>query len=427
MQIGYSSTGTTLTLALGGGAAANPPWQDGQTLNATVIEAQRDGRLLLQLEGYGKPVEARSPLPLTAGQQLKLAVAVETDRVVLRLLDQPAPEPAVQQAWRTALPRQLPLATVLQTIARLLQLPPAPAATGTPPSSAAGSHIPLPPAAGLSPPLPPVRMPEAPAQPQPSAPPPAPAPAPAPTQTPAMEKLTALAQQLLNRLSDPQRLTTADGLRQALLNSGVFLEGRLARGDSAALQDDFRAGLLRLLGAVREQAATPAAAPARGGNQPHSPQPAALLQDLAQTIEGALARVKVQQLHTLGAQNAPDPAWLLELPLRQGNETEVLRLRIRREGGNGGGNAAPGWSVRLHFDSPQYGGVDSVVTLLGGKIGVSFWAEQPHTAERLGQRLEELRGQLQHAGLEVEHLRSAAGRAAADDEPVPAGLLNLSV
>lgn len=423
MQIGYSSTGPLLTLALTGGGAARPPWQDGQILNARVIEAQNDGRLLLQLEGYGKPVEARSPLPLAAGQQVKLTVAIESDRIVLRLLEQPAEEPAVQQAWRTALPRQMPLATVLQTIARLLQLPPVPTATGTPPPSGAGSNIPPPlaPAAGLPPPLPPVRLPETPAQPQPAATPPAQA------QTPAMEKLTALAQQLLNRVADPQRLTTAEGLRQAVLNSGVFLEGRLARGDTAVLQDDFRAGLLRLLGAVREQAAAPAATQPRGASAPPAPLSAGLLQELSQAIEGALARVKVQQLHTLTAQSASDPAWLLELPLRHGNEAEVLRLRIRREGGNGGGNAAPGWSVRLHFDSPQHGGVDSVVTLLGGRIGVSFWAEQPHTAERLGLRLEELRGQLQHAGLEVEHLRSAPGRAAPDDEPVPGGLLNLSV
>jgi hypothetical protein len=427
MQIGYSSTGPLLTLALTGGGAASPPWQDGQILNARVIEARNDGRLLLQLEGYGKPVEARSPLPLAAGQQVKLTVAIESDRIVLRLLEQPAEEPAVQQAWRTALPRQVPLASVLQTIARLLQLPPAPAATGTSPPTGAGSNLPppLPPAAGLPLTPPPIRLPDTPTQAQaPTAPP---AETPAQAQTPTAEKLTALAQQLLSRSADPQRLTTAEGLRQALLNSGVFLEGRLARGDTAALQDDFGAGLLRLLGAVREQAAAPAVTQPRGAGAPPAPLSAGLLQELSQAIEGALARVKVQQLHTLTAQNASDPAWLLELPLRHGSEAEVLRLRIRREGGNSGGNAAPGWSVRLHFDSPQHGGVDSVVTLLGGRIGVSFWAERPHTAERLGLRLEELRGQLQHAGLEVEHLRSAAGRAAPDDDPVPAGLLNLSV
>ncbi len=420
MHIGHSNIGATLILA--GSVTAGRQWQAGQTLNATVIEAESDGRLLLQLEGQGKPVEARSPLPLAPGQQVKLMVAIEASRIVLRLLDAEVEQPAMQQAWRSALPRQMPLASVLHSIARLLQLPPPPtgphthhpSATGTPPASPLS-------AAGQPPPLPDNRPPGDVARPQPIT-----ATA-ASTQAP--DKLPALAEQLLGRIGDPQRLATADGLRQALLNSGLFLEGRLARGDISAVQDDFRAGLLRLLGAVREQTAIATAPGAsRGGSTPPGPQlPASMLLELSQQIEGALARVRVQQLHTLGSQSGPDPAWLLELPLRHGAEIDILRLRIQREDGNRNSNAATGWSVRLHFDSPRHGSVDSVVTLLGGKIGVSFWADQPQTAERVQLHLEELRGQLQHAGLEVEHLRSTTGRAASTDEPIPGGLLNLSV
>lgn len=428
MHIGHPSSGIPLTLALNNTAAANPQWQAGQVLDARVLQAQADGSLLLQLEGQNKPLQARSPLPLTAGQQVKLLVAVEADRIVLRLLDMPAEETALQQAWRSALPRQQPLLTVLQHIARLAQLPPTTAATGS------GTPMTVPAAATTTAanlPMPEVPLPETGLRAQPTtSPTPATTTATAATATaaaPSPEQIKTLATELLNRLADPQRLTTADGLRQAISQSGLFLEARLARGDSTVLQQDFRAGLLRLLDAVQEQLAAPATAAPRSGTLPPPALNPGLLLELSQHIEGALARVKVQQLQTLSAQAGPDPAWLLELPLRHGTEQEVMRLRIQREGGGSNGNGAPGWSVRLHFDNAQHGGVDSVVTLLGGKVGVSFWAEQPATAVRFQQRLEELRGQLQHAGLEVEHLRSVIGRATLNDEPVPSGLLNLSV
>lgn len=427
MHIGHPSSGIPLTLALNNTAAANPQWQAGQVLDARVLQAQADGSLLLQLEGQNKPLQARSPLPLTTGQQVKLLVAVEADRIVLRLLDTPAEETALQQAWRSALPRQQPLVTVLQHIARLAQLPPTTAATGS------GTPMTVPTAAtttATNVPMPELPLPETGLRAQPTTSTPATTTTTAATATaaaPSPEQIKTLATELLNRLADPQRLTTADGLRQAISQSGLFLEARLARGDSTVLQQDFRAGLLRLLGAVQEQMAAPASAAPRSGAATVPALNPSLLLELSQHIEGALARVKVQQLQTLNAQAGPDPAWLLELPLRHGTGQDVMHLRIQREGGNSGGNGAPGWSVRLHFDSAQHGGVDSVVTLLGGKVGVSFWAEQPATAARFQQRLEELRGQLQHAGLAVEHLRSVTGRAPLNDEPVPSGLLDLSV
>jgi hypothetical protein len=424
MHIAPPRTSPLLTLALTGTAASATQWQSGQVLNATVLEAQRDGTLLLQLETHGKPVQARSPQPLNVGQQVKVMVEIEANRVVLRLLDTATEEPVLQQAWRTALPRQMPLANVLHSIARLVQaqLPSVPGAatsatTGpvpgpTPPSSSPPIAQPLP--------LPDIRPADLALRPQS-----APATPPATAGVMAAEKLLPLAAQLMNQLPESQRLTTTDGLRQAILNSGVFLEARLARGDTAALQEDFRANLLRLLGAVREQATAPAAAVTRDGNAPTLP--ASLLLELSQQIEGALARVKVQQLHNVSAQSDPNPAWLLELPLRNGVELEVLRLRIQREEGHRNGGGAAGWSVRLHFDNARHGNVDSVITLLGGKVGVSFWATQPQTADRFRLRLEELRGQLQHAGLEVEHLRSTTGHAAPEEAPLPSGLVNLSV
>lgn len=430
MQIGNASTAPVQAQQLtldNPNPTARLAWQSGQIIEARVLAADKE-RLLLQFIDQDKPqsISVRSPLSLLPGQQIRLQVEVEAHRIGLRLLDDPAEKTSLQNAWRNALPRQLPLAAALQHIARWTQ-------TAFPAAEKPNSPSPIPtphataqtlateqmlaatqPSTTARPSMTPIPVPGLPAAALNPSPPPG-------------EQLKLLASELLNKLATPQQLGNADGLRQAVGQSGLFLEARLAQGDSSSLQLDFRASLLRLLAVVREQLATPPDPAA----QRASPPPANLMQgallELGQQLEGALSRIKVQQLQSLQTQSTSEPAWLLELPMRHGTEPETLRLRIQQHGGTGRGKGAPGWSVRLHFDNDIYGPVDGIVTLLGGKVGVSFWAERAATALRFQQHLESLRGQMQRAGLEIEHLRSVAGRAGLDDEAPPSGLLDLSV
>ncbi len=435
MQINNSATsiGATLTLTIPGGES--PRLQNGQQLTATVIGVGSDGRLTLQLPG--QMLEARSPLPLVSGQQLKLLVEIDNNRVLLRLIEPPQPQQeAVSQAWRTALPRQMPLTGVLQALARVLPNLPLPSATagGAQPAAAPASS-PLAAALSATTTLAPTASTSS-----------SPATATAPTAAPAVaaDKLPTAApplppkvqqalQQLFEQMPSAARLATPDGLREALRSSGLFLLARLAQGESGAAQNDLQANLLRLTEAVKAEQTNPTAAHgAREGKQPDAEALLRLgntLQELAHHSEAGLARLKVQQLHTLAGQNAPEPAWLLELPLRHQQETEVLRLRIQREAAARNGNGVPGWSVRLHFDNASHGAIDSVVTLAGSKVGVSFWSEQTATASLFQQRMEELRARLQQAGLEVDQLRSSVGAPPQtnDAAPLPSGLLNISV
>ncbi|MFA5626772.1 MAG: flagellar hook-length control protein FliK [Thiohalomonadaceae bacterium] len=437
MQIAQPPQGISLSLTTTN-LANSQQWQDGQIVNAKVLDVQKDGQLLLQLDGQNKSIQAQSPLPLAAGQQLKLIVNIEANRIVLRLLDNPVEETIMQQAWRTALPRQQPLVAVLQQIVNLIKntstLPDHvstnPKATTSTNHTATASSA----STSTSPTATANRIDSATAQLQSASPANlqtaaaqiAATPAPS-SNLSAGDQLRNLATELLLRLAEPQRLTTADGLRQAISQSGLFLEARLAQGDTSTLSQDFRASLLRLLSLVKgQQAPAPAATQATSNPQPTLNQTAML--ELGQQLEGALARLKVNQLQTWQAQQTSnDPAWLLELPVRHGNEFDVLRMRIQRDSNNGQDKGKPAWSVRLHFDSEKYGPVDSIITLLAGKVGVSFWAGQADTAARFQQHLEALRSQMQQAGLEVEHLRSMTGQARLDDEQPHGGLLNLSV
>lgn len=403
------TTTPLLGITLSASSSRNLQWQPGQTLTATVMEVQADGKLRLQL--LGQIVEARSLLPLTKGQQLQVLVEVAANRVMLRLLEPSSTETAVTQAWRNALPKQQPLATVLQAIARLAQSIPL-----TTTNQAAGTTTPTAP-----PSLPPV-SPAVQAGNQ-SVQQAAPSDRGAATgSTP--PPLPELARQLLQRLTPLSQLATADGLRRALLNAGPLLESRLALGDSAALDEDFQAALLRLLGLVKPERSGSAAATATKAAHTSQQQPPTLLMELGEQLESAVARIKVQQLHSLSAQAGTEPAWLFELPLRNQQEPEVLRLRIQREAAKEEGGRG-GWSVRLHFEDANHGTYDTLVSLTGQKVGVNFWSERPDTSRLFTQRIDELRSRLQQAGLEIEHLHSTVGKGPTDEAAPPSGLLSI--
>ncbi len=423
MQITPPSTGTLpgLTVTLANNQPA--PWQPGQVVSARVLDVTPDGHLSLMV--HGQAVDARSPLPLTAGAQLKLMVELDAGHIVLRILNDVPQQQALAAAWRTALPKQLPLATALQALVRLmrsLQAPLAAAqsdgnATPQSPVGVGAPPTPLPQAADI------LSLAE-------SA-----APALTEGNQAAQPVLSPKVQQLLHALLEQlptvEQLTTADGLQTALRESGLLLQARLAQGDSSALEHDLQSTLLRLSAAVaKELAAPPATTSQTNGDATraevlqHTSQ---TLQQVAQQIDGALAHLKVQQLHTLTTRNDTTTVWLFDVPMRQGQELDVLQLRIQRESRNKDDGAAPTWSVRLHFDMPRYGTIDSMVNLIGSKIGVMFWSETPTTADLLQQHMEALRAQLQQAGLDIEQLRSTVGAAPKVETPEAAagGLLHL--
>lgn len=435
MQIDPTPTGALPELTVTRPAAPAAAWQAGQLLSARVLSVTPDGRLSLLVQG--QQIEARSPLALVAGQQLTLMVELDADHIMLRIVDNPPQEQPLSAAWRNALPRQMPLATALRVLARLLQAPeqPLPEATtaGRPVAETAGTPpaplLPDIPSAALTTAL---RNPgEAPKTSSPTQPPSEQLPPPtAKTEAPPTlpPKVQQLLQTLLEQLPTAEQLTTADGLRTALRDSGLFLQARLAQGDGSVPERDLQSALLRLSAAVgKELAALPAASrEADGAHADALIRLSQTLQQLVQHADGAVARMQVQQLHTLATRSDSANVWLLELPLRNGQETEALQLRIQREKKSGhNGEDTTAWSVRLHFDNPRYGAIDSQVNLTGGKIGVSFWSETPATAARLQQHIDELRARLQQAGLEVDQLLSRAGAPPPTSDAQPSGLLNI--
>jgi hypothetical protein len=169
-------------------------WQTGQLLQATVTESSI-GKVLLAIGN--RQVSAQTSLPLEKDQQLTLQVRSLGEQPVLKIISALKESPLASMV-RLLLPRQAPLTPLLANMNQLARLP--------------------------NPPTPPL--------------------------------LNELVRSTLRQMPDIQTVSTQQGLKKAIGNSGIFLENRLMQSSGtsaapAAIQSDFKANLLRLVQLVR--------------------------------------------------------------------------------------------------------------------------------------------------------------------------------
>ena len=198
---------------------------------------------------------------------------------------------------------------------------------------------------------------------------------------------------------------SGEALRDAIKKSGVFLEANLARGSIPAHGGDMKAALLALQAGLRLWL---------GGGVPAADAEAA--KSLLSQTRAALSRLRLAQTGSL-----PDPAelqgrrgekpaeWVFELPFHSGDRTFGVQLRIEREGGGGGAEEDESWRIRFSVDAEPLGPVHAVVTLRGGALGISIWAERDNGADLLRRRVPDLAQALERSDLEVAGVNVSVG------------------
>lgn len=359
----------------------------GQTLQAKVLSTPRAD--LAQLLIQDVRISARTGRALTPGQTLALTVLKGGDTPQLQV--QQAPRPlAAEDVLRLALPRQLPLRETLSALSRVAQ-----------------QALPLLPG-------------------------------------PAKDTLRALVDRGV-----PVRQVSAERIQQAVRDSGIFTEARLARGQPPTPGD--RKALLMQLAAALPRPTTPPssvspagqATPTATGGQPdplsraallgsalantltarQSPTAAApaappgpdqaVLDRLWRLVDASIARIQSHQAASLAADDGARPAWQMEVPLLlPGGLTQAVELRIEPEqsGNEDAQSPEAGWLVTIGFVFPELGPVQAGVRLANGRISTTFWCELPSAAARFERHLPDLQAALEAAGLEVAHLAASQGK-----------------
>lgn len=363
----------SLRLALPAGADSRA-WQVGQILTALVRSSGPESAVL---RINGQTIEAATTRRLPQGQVLQLVVAALSPRVTLRLAAPDAGEALLNAAQRALLPRQMPLEHLIQTLLR----------TGN------------------------------------------------------QDRLPASVRDAVNAL---MRAIPASGelgqesrIRDLFRNSGLLFEQKLQQvvrqqGSPDQLAGDQKgllANLLRqIFGALQERPRSteggrhtpPGAAqpsrPASVSTPPPLPRNVnTLLGLLARQTDGALARVQLSQVNLLAGEiQLP---WLVEIPVRDGDRTDALRLLLDREPEQGQDDAERGWTVRLSLDNADLGGLHCTVTLRGQTVSTNWWAERRDTATRVDTQLQLLAARLEALDLTVGGMRCVHGKPPAPPRP----------
>ncbi len=146
-----------------------------------------------------------------------------------------------------------------------------------------------------------------------------------------------------------------------------------------------------------------------------------LTQVLHQTILASLAKVQMQQLHSLSHlqltadQALPTQSWLMELPFKFGNEVHSVEIRIDdewqdQEDDAGKNKKVRQWEVMLSFELPEMGSFYAHLKIIDDAVSAKLWAEQSETLKKAQEHLTGLRDQLTANGIEVTDLQCFQGQ-----------------
>jgi hypothetical protein len=366
--------------------------QPGQLLHGTALSETIDGAMQLRI-GVTRLV-AQTTLSVKPGQPLLLQVEKTGELPELRILTLPSQKVLTAMALKSTLPRQQPLPRLFQALNQTLAKP---------------DSTPLP--------------------------------------TPVRQAVEQLIDQVV-KLNDPQFKTV---LARALPMSGNQTESLLLQG--SVNPKDLKLNLMRLVGLVRSiinssppmtgehrsatgtstlspgspqtlpqttsltAPHTPVAAPAQPPATASEPNPTVkLLLDLFKHLDGAVARIQTNQLHSLATEDSGRPIWQFELPIQQENGIDLFQFRITPDAHHGSKEQPPGWRLTLHMNLGSLGPMKVQLHLVGERVSTVIWSENPETSQRVVSHLDTLRRGLVAAGLEVSKLAAYQGSAANEHE-----------
>lgn len=276
--------------------------------------------------------------------------------------------------------------------------------------------------------------------------------------------------QLLQSLPKPAQLNTAENVKQALSNSGSFLEAKLAQATLATpgaerlpqiAATDLKAQIATLLALTRQfapqsppQTATPSTAaqftaddefvytkptvhntnaPLDNAINKDSESVDSLLSQLGKLLQAGFARIQLNQLDSANARHlnhdtqAPVPTWVLELPLRTQHGVDQLQLRIeqRHHQQQQQQRTRVQWNVDIAFDLHAAGKFAASLAIIDKSISATLWAEQKQTHLRIREEMDYLRAGLESVGVKVTEMHCRHGLPPARANPISQQLVDV--
>jgi predicted XRE-type DNA-binding protein len=117
------------------------------------------------------------------------------------------------------------------------------------------------------------------------------------------------------------------------------------------------------------------------------------MDELLHQVNGAIARLQVNQITSLSSGANTAPVLSFELPLRVEGRIDVIQISIFQDQRSHSDENHSRWSASLSIDLEQLGIIYATVTISQEQVWTSFWAEQPSTVDVINQHLQELSSQ----------------------------------
>ena len=131
---------------------------------------------------------------------------------------------------------------------------------------------------------------------------------------------------------------------------------------------------------------------------------------LVQRVDGAIAKIQLNQLNSLPIPEQALDQWQIEIPVLTDSRFHTLSLEIEREKSDDAADTTNTWTVALSLDLGQLGWVHAKLQLRRGLLSTTLWAEQANTAKLAERHIDSLGKALGAAGLEMNGIRCHHGR-----------------
>lgn len=137
---------------------------------------------------------------------------------------------------------------------------------------------------------------------------------------------------------------------------------------------------------------------------------------------GSIAKIQLQQLHTLNNQriqadpNSPSQSWQVEIPVRSGNDIHPLHMQFEQHwvedetaSEEKKSVRVKQWNIMLTFQLPIVGQFFAQLILIGNNLSAKLWAEKTETLDEAKTKIDQLKNNLEEQGIQVKHIQCLAG------------------
>lgn len=131
-----------------------------------------------------------------------------------------------------------------------------------------------------------------------------------------------------------------------------------------------------------------------------------LLRDLLRDVESATARIHFNQLSSLRDPDNPSNVnvWLFDVPVKDKQQLDSLQMRLEQHSPEFSSSEEAIWQVQLNLETQNLGPMQAKISLHQQDVKVVLLAEREHSAQMLGQHIDELNERLDELGINISHL-----------------------